>query len=580
RVKGILAQNPNNYDAVLQDGLISLANKEASRAIRDFEYLSNTFPRNPEVRYQLALAYLLSATGGNEVSNRNAIDAAEGRLNEAIKLTPLLEPAVLLFAELKIKKGTAAAAIDPLLQLIKQDPKVAQAHYLLASAYLSQQRTDQALGIYRQMSEQFPREAQPHLLMGTIRLAQRQPAQAREEFEKSLAISPDFLPAVEMLVDLDIAEKQYASGMDRVQKQMDRNSDRASLWALRAKLYLAQQDPNRAEQDLLKATELDANLTPAYVLLAQLYVASNRQDQAINKLNVSIEKNKSTPALLLLASIHERMKNFPAARDAYDKLLSVAPTSPVALNNLAVINSEHLGQLDKALDLAKRANEVAPNEPHLADTLGWIMFKKGDYSSAHRILEESATKLPNQPEVQFHAGMAHYIFGDEQLARAAFEKATSSNGDFPGKNEAERRLAILDVKAVNTGAQTELNTYLKKDPSDPVALAKLAAIQEREGTTDQAVKTYEKIAGDYPLFAPAIKRLAILYSGRPADVSKAFEFATKARQAYPSDPEVTKTLGILTFHRELYPRSVELLREAAATQKGDAEIVYYLGEAH
>src|SRR5215831_3610938 len=44
RVKGILAQDPNNYDAVLQDGLISLANKEASRAIRDFEYLSNTFP--------------------------------------------------------------------------------------------------------------------------------------------------------------------------------------------------------------------------------------------------------------------------------------------------------------------------------------------------------------------------------------------------------------------------------------------------------------------------------------------------------------------------------------------------------
>jgi tetratricopeptide (TPR) repeat protein len=580
RVKGVLAQDPNNFDAVLQDGLLSLDKGEATRAIRDFEYLSNTFPRNPNVRYQLALSYLLSAKGANEVSTRNAIEAAEGRLNEAIKLTPLLEPAVLLFAELKIKKGNAAAAIEPLQQLIKQDGKIAQVHYLLASAYAAQQQNDQALAVYRQMTEKFPQEAQPHFLIGTIRLAQRQPSQAREAFEKSLAIAPDFLPAAEMLVDLDIAEKQFAAGIDRIQKLFDRNSDRASLWALRAKLYLAQQDTNRAEQDLLKAIELDPKLTPAYLLLAQLYVVSNRQEQAIDRLNSSLKNNENASALLLLASIHERMKNFSSARDAYEKMLSVSPNSPVALNNLAVIYSEHLGQIDKALDLAKRAREAAPNEPHLGDTLGWIVFKKGDHGNAHRILQESASKLPNDPEVQFHAGMGHYVLGDEELARVAFEKAINSNLNFPGKNESERRLAILNMKAADPNARAELNNYLRQNSSDPVAQRKLAAIEEREGASDQAVKTYEKIVSEYPSFAPAIKRLAILYTHRPADSSKALEFATKARQAYPSDAEVAKALGLLNFKRELYPRSVELLREAAAQQKDDAEIAYYLGEAH
>ena len=41
--------------------------------------------------------------------------------------------------------------------------------------------------------------------------------------------------------------------------------------------------------------------------------------------------------------IQEQLKNFAAARDAYEKLLTVAPNSPLALNNLAVLYSEQSG---------------------------------------------------------------------------------------------------------------------------------------------------------------------------------------------------------------------------------------------
>jgi Flp pilus assembly protein TadD len=56
--------------------------------------------------------------------------------------------------------------------------------------------------------------------------------------------------------------------------------------------------------------------------------------------------------------------------------------------------------------------------------------------------------------------------------------------------------------------------------------------------------------------------------------------ATKARQAYPNDAEVAKTLGILNVQRGLYPASVELLNQAATTRKDDSEVQYYLGRAN
>src|SRR5262249_25541617 len=193
-------------------------------------------------------------------------------------------------------------------------------------------------------------------------------------------------------------------------------------WALRGKIYLAQQDFTHAEPDLLKAIELDPKLEPGYLLLAQLYVASNRAEEAIARLTAFVEKNKTVPALMQLAVINQQLKNFAAARDAYEQLLAVAPNSALALNNLAVLYSERLGEFDKAYDLAKKANEAAPNEPHLADTLGWILFKKGDYGNALRLLQESAGKLPDLPEVQFHLGMAHYMLGEEEPARIALQK--------------------------------------------------------------------------------------------------------------------------------------------------------------
>src|SRR5262249_33732262 len=246
-------------------------------------------------------------------------------------------------------------------------------------------------------------------------------------------------------VDLDIAEKQYATAMDRVQKLIDKDPKPASLWGLRAKIYLAQQDFTHAEPDLLKAIELDPKLEQAYQLLAELYVASNRQEEAIAKLTAFVENNKgaqAAPALLQLAMIQEQLKHFDAARDAYEKLLAVAPNSAIALNNLAVLYSEHFGQLDKAYDLAQKAKEVA-NEPHIADTLGWISFKRGDYNGALRLLQEGAAKLPNLTEIQFHLGMTYYMLGEEEPARMALQKAADASADFPRKDEARQRLAVL-----------------------------------------------------------------------------------------------------------------------------------------
>jgi tetratricopeptide (TPR) repeat protein len=510
------------------------------------------------------------------------VEKAEMSLKDAIKLNPRLDPATVLLAELMLRKGNPAVAVDLLAPLTKERPQVAPAQYLLATSYLAQQKSDQALAVYRQMTELFPKDPRPSFLAGSMLLGQGRQQDARQAFEKSAEISPDYLPAIERLVELDIAAQQYAPAMDRVQKLIDKDPKLAQPWALRGKIYLAQRDFTHAESDLLKAIDLDPKLEPAYLLLAQLYVASNRAEEAIARLTAFLEKNKTVPALTQLAMINELLKNFAAARDAYEKLLTVAPNFPLALNNLAVLYSERFGELDKAYDLAKKANEAAPNEPHLADTLGWILFKRRDYGNALRLLQESADKLPDRPQIQFHVGMAHYMLGEEEPARIALQKAADASADFAEKDEARQHLALLaiDPRAGNPGVRTELENYLRKQPNDPAALMRLGEFQQRDGALDQAIKTYEKVVADNPLYAPATHQLALLYGQLSTDSAKAYELVTKARQAYPDDPDIAKTLGILNYRRRYNPQAAELLKEAAAKRKDDPELLYYLGEVH
>src|SRR5207247_4592201 len=129
---------------------------------------------------------------------------------------------------------------------------------------------------------------------------------------------------------------------------------------------------------------------------------------------------------------------------AYEKLLAINAKFGPAVNNLAYLYSEQFNDLQKAFDMARRARELSPFDPNATDTLGWILFKRQQYPWALSLLQESADKLRDQPEVLYHLGMARYVMGHEQAARTAFERALQYPAAFPGRHECTRRLAILN----------------------------------------------------------------------------------------------------------------------------------------
>lgn len=123
----------------------------------------------------------------------------------------------------------------------------------------------------------------------------------------------------------------------------------------------------------------------------------------------------------------------------YKQALDIDANFGPAANNLAWHYAEREGKLDVALELARRAKTALPDDPYVADTLGWVLYRRGLYAAAIGPLKESAEKLADKAEVRYHLGMAYLRNGDKDKARGELQAALKL-GPFPQTDDAQRAL--------------------------------------------------------------------------------------------------------------------------------------------
>jgi Tfp pilus assembly protein PilF len=211
-----------------------------------------------------------------------------------------------------------------------------------------------------------------------------------------------------------------------------------------AQLYLLAKDPARAEEYYDKSIEIDPNFLQTYMDLGRLYAIKGDPNKAIEKLEAMLKINKDfVPGYVMIGMIHEGQKDFNKAKTRYEQALRINPKFGPAANNLAWLMLEQGGDVDKAVALAQIAHEQFPQDPSVADTLGWAYYKKGAYLKAISTLKDATEKAPEDGMMQYHLGMAYYKNRDKDLARQALQTSLKLGKDFPGIEEAKKVLKIL-----------------------------------------------------------------------------------------------------------------------------------------
>ena len=571
-LENVFSREPQYIDGHRLESEVLLAKGDTRKATEVLERLDQTYPDTPLIKYELARAYL----------KKNNMNQAKVVLDQVISINPNYAEAILLLADINLRSGHGEAVIEPMTRLLKRSPELRPAALLLAAAYGSLDRFDDAAVITGEEAKLAPRDPQAQMALGlTLRQAKRND-EARQAFEKAAELAPDNLWPVDQLVELDLLEKHFDVAQQRIDRHFQKTPDSPAAHFFKGKILVAEEKWGPAETELQKTLQLDPNFSGAYDLLVQTYLVTNKLPQALSQLQTQLSKNPNdASALMTLALLHERTNEFAKARDAYEHLLSLKPDLVSALNNLACLYADRLNDLGKAYDLARKARDLQGNDPAIADTFGWILSKRGEYQQALAILQGSAAKLPDSPEVQFHLGMTAYMMGQPDLARVALQKAASATNDFPGKEESKRHLALLknDTAALPELSVSQLEATAKKQPNDVIAQTRLGEAYEKQGAADKAAAAFEQVLKLNPRLASATTKLAQLYAGPLQNKEKALAYAKKARELTPNDPQVTSILGKVAYQSGNLAWSYSLLQEAARQRENDPSILHDLAWA-
>jgi putative PEP-CTERM system TPR-repeat lipoprotein len=147
------------------------------------------------------------------------------------------------------------------------------------------------------------------------------------------------------------------------------------------------------------------------------------------------------PARFSLASFLESENNFAAAKVQYETLLKQNPNSAPVLNNLALIYQRDGDP--RALDYARQAENLAPGNPVIADTLGWIMARKDDPAAGLKLLQRAHELDPADLNIQYHLAFALNAAGKKADAAALLKTTLQSGADFENRNDAQVLLGQL-----------------------------------------------------------------------------------------------------------------------------------------
>jgi len=416
----VLKEHPENDEALTARAtlLLESGNPPAVKsAVRSFEELVRRKPEDASLHFNLAMGHLMAGE----------IDAGRTEAIEALRHQSDLNKARFLLANIAFaqnKPGDALRYADEILSRIAEDPT---ARLIKAESLMSLQRYSEARGELNRLGNQYPGSAEVQLQFATLALLEQKYPEAQQRLLKLRSNGVEEVRATLGLAETYARQRQFDKALQLLSegavktKNVDLRKGLAET-ALQARKF----DLAIAEyQQLIAASPSSADLVRS---LGRAYEQKGDFDSAITQYRQAQHLDPANVAShFYLAGALVQSGRASDALPIYRELASSRPNDVDALNNLAVVICETGGNLDEALNSAKRAAQKAPNQPEILDTLAWVYFKKGMTDSAVKLLTGVVSKKSESPTIHYHFGAALARQGAKEQAREELRVALSKN---------------------------------------------------------------------------------------------------------------------------------------------------------
>ena len=114
---------------------------------------------------------------------------------------------------------------------------------------------------------------------------------------------------------------------------------------------------------------------------------------------------------------YERTNQWSKAEIDLSNSLSISPDDAYVINYLAYSWIEKGINIEKSLQMLKKANQLRPNDGYITDSLGWALFKLKKYEEAKKYMQEAVRLMASDPVINDHFADVLWMSNNSLQAR-------------------------------------------------------------------------------------------------------------------------------------------------------------------
>jgi tetratricopeptide (TPR) repeat protein len=356
------------------------------------------------------------------VAAHGAQDAtrALGEAERAVALRPDWEQAVLLKSQLQPRPE----AIETLQRFVAQHPATLELRQTLARMLVAEKRYAEARREFVALLAAMPDDTETLYALGVLAYQQQDLAEAERHFRHLLELEFADADSVRLYLG-QMAED--AKRWDEALKWYEQIGPGEQFVAarLRQAYVLSKQDKLDAALRHLQAARAEHRDHAVRLVIgeAQLLRESGRTADALAVLDQGLAAQPDQPELLYESGlVAERLGRIDVFEARLKRLLQIKPDHAHALNALGYSLVERNIRLDEAQQLIDQALALAPDDPFILDSKGWVQFRRGEAAAALVTLQR-AFSIRTDPEIAAHLGEVMWTLGRRDEAVKTWTEA-------------------------------------------------------------------------------------------------------------------------------------------------------------
>lgn len=326
----------------------------------------------------------------------------------------------------------AQTAINRALEI---EPQNSDAQKLKASLLLTFHRFDEALNLGKQLEKDHPQDP---FIYGVL-----------SDANVELGNYKEAIDAAQKMIDLKPNTASYArvahlrsllgdhEGAIEMFKLAARTADpldkEAQSWCL---VYLGDElwkygKYAEAEKVYDEALQNFPNYHLAIAGKGRARAAQGDFENAIKFLTDANNRVPNVETAILLGDIYTKQNEAEKAKQQYDLVEIIEQKIGVSNDQkrLAMLWADQNIKLDEALAIAQREH-AARKDIFTADTLCWVLYKKGQFQEAKKVSDEAMHLKTNDARIIYHAAMIEKELGNKKEAARLLQTALKLNPSF------------------------------------------------------------------------------------------------------------------------------------------------------